>query len=696
MFLLALAAGLVVQAGCGGPPEGFQKITNRTADTSSQWSEDLFSFALENLNHLEDNDCEEMLRSTEQRLSFLKGEIEANRLSKAGSPEQRAAASQYLKIAAGRIPSDNLLASWPEPDMLRQVVSRLNQWVDTQEKPAEWTPDRMLASLPADLAKLPMVENLGQVHYTAYDGYMLMEAVWLRDASRSKWAGGGSADELQVARSLFDWTIRNIQTDYDSSRRVPQVPWETLFLGHGTPLERAWTYILLLRQRGIDAALLALPDEVSSRPLRPWCVGVLIGGKEKKLYLFDPNLCLPIPAPGGIVADKSGRLDVQPATLEQVVAKPELLDRLASDVPYWVQKADLKRGVVALIEASPLYVSPRAKRIESRLTGEQRLVLNAEPSPQAARFKAALEAAFKTAGVGDVRLWDLPYTTLQRRLALKREAVLQRLVAYLQFMCSPPAPTGTSPIVGPLYKGRVMHLKGRFFDEKEAIAYYQKARPGTDSVLEEAPKIAKTFLESHCAQYKANGGTVTPDAENFFKLLANQQAQDVVGAILAGKVAASYWLGLIQYEQGEFAAAKGEIDTARAEFAAAMDYFRVRTLQFGSRVFGATGASNNIGLPGNGERHAIENVFWATGAHYNIARTWEASGQRQKAIDEYETCILLRNDPGNLVRARWLKELDGEKTKKAEVKKPDEKKPEEKKIVEKKMEGQKAEEKKGK
>ena len=69
------------------------------------------------------------------------------------------------------------------------------------------------------------------------------------------------------------------------------------------------------------------------------------------------------------------------------------------------------KRVVALVEASPLYLSPRAKRIESRLTGEQRLVLNAEPSQQAARFKAA--------GVGDVRLWDLPYTTLQRRLALK-------------------------------------------------------------------------------------------------------------------------------------------------------------------------------------------------------------------------------------------------------------------------------------
>ncbi|MEI8374773.1 MAG: hypothetical protein WCJ35_18265 [Planctomycetota bacterium] len=590
-LLLALIACLAAQSGCG-PVGGSQtKITNRKADASSQWSDDLFSFSLENLNHLEDNDCEEMLRSTQQRLAAL----------------------QRSHTAPEKLPSDALLASWPEPDMLRQVVSRLNQWVDTQEKPAESKPDPMLATLPANLAKLPMVENLGQVQFTAYDGYMLMEAVWLRDASRSKWAGGSSADELHVACNLFDWTVRNIQADYDTPQRVPQVPWETLFLGHGTTWERAWTYILLLRQRGIDAALLALPGEgstpekkLSEESLKPWCVGVLIGDKEKNLYLFDPKLGLPIPGPHGIAADKSGRLDVHPATLDQVAANPKLLDRLAlgSDAPYWAKKADLKRAVV-LVEASPLYLSPRAKRVESRLTGEQRLVLNAEPSQQAARFKAA--------GVSDVRLWNLPYTTLQRRLALEPDAVIQRLLAYVPFMSSPGAP---------LYRGRIMHLKGRYFGEREAIAYYQKARPRNQAVAEDLSKFAKVAYESLLIQRKSQGGDLTPAEEEDLKQEAARQAQQLVGAIIQGKLAASYWLGLIQYDLGELTAAR--------------DYFSVRTLQFGER-----------------------DCFWATGAHYSIARTLEASGERQKAIDEYESNIFLRNDSGNLVRARWLKERDG-------------------------------------
>ena len=363
-----------------------------------------------------------------------------------------------------------------------------------------------------------------------------------------------------MARSLFDWTIRNIQSDYVDPKHddpdsgdpdhVPQVPWETLFLGHGTPLERAWTYILLLRQRGIDAALLvpgedsaatgkSPPTQAKPESPRPWCVGVLIGDKEKKLYLFDFRLALPIPRPDGIAADKSGRLDVQPATLDQVGANPKLLDRLAlaADAPYWARHADLKRAV-ALVEASPLYVSPRAKRVEQRLTGEQRLVLNAEPSQQAARFKAA--------GVGDVRLWDLPYTTLKRRLDLGPDAVFAASPGLCAVHEQPRAAQ-----CAPLYKGRILHLKGRFFDEKEAIAYYQRARPRTSVVCgRHAENRGGLFSNSLPQQRKARGGDLTPAEERMLKQGPPCRPSSWLEAIIAGKLAASYWLGLIEYEQG--------------------------------------------------------------------------------------------------------------------------------------------------
>ncbi len=140
------------------------------------------------------------------------------------------------------------------------------------------------------------------------------------------------------------------------------MPWETLFLGHGTALERAWTYILLLRQCNIDAAVLALPESSSnkSKPeLRPWCVAVLIGEKDKKLYLFEPALGLPIPADKGLTAGKAGQLEIMPATLDQIVAAPKHLEQMAvgPDAPYWAAKADIKHAV-ALVEASPIYLEP--------------------------------------------------------------------------------------------------------------------------------------------------------------------------------------------------------------------------------------------------------------------------------------------------------------------------------------------------
>ena len=265
---------------------------------------------------------------------------------------------------------------------------------------------------------------------------------------------------------------------------------ETLFLGHGTSWERAWTYILLLRQRGIAAAVLAIrktepaaANQPAKETLEPWCVGVLIGDKEKSLYLFDPKLGLPIPGPNGVVADTAGWLDVRPATLSQVTANPKLLDQLAlGDKPYWVGKAELKR-VVALVEASPLYLSGRAKRIETRLVGDRRLVLDAEPSQQADRLKGS---GSKRRAAVEFAVYDPP-----------RPAFLGARGRHYAFV-GVRAVHDRSRCRAPLYKGRILHLKGRYFDEREAIAYYQKARPRNQTVIEDAQNSPRPSSIASC------------------------------------------------------------------------------------------------------------------------------------------------------------------------------------------------------
>jgi hypothetical protein len=47
---------------------------------------------------------------------------------------------------------------------------------------------------------------------------------------------------------------------------------------------------------------------------------------------------------------------------------------------------------------------------------------------------------------------------------------------------------------------------------------------------------------------------------------------------------------------------------------------------------------------------------WTPGAQYNLARAYEASGQRDKAIQLYQASGSSPGTYGNALRARWLKE----------------------------------------
>ena len=194
--------------------------------------EELLPYAIDNLNRTEEFSSEAAIEQTLQRLKTLD----------ASKPED-------IK--------DTLLLAWPEPEMLRQVVDRLNQWIRAQAPPADWKSDPMLAALPKPLADLPLVKNLDQSELGRFDGYALQEAVLMRDAAL--WARGSAQDDLERAKSLFDWTVRNIQIEPITADWMPQFPWETLLFGRGTAEDRAWVFILLARQQGIDAAVLASP-----------------------------------------------------------------------------------------------------------------------------------------------------------------------------------------------------------------------------------------------------------------------------------------------------------------------------------------------------------------------------------------------------------------------------------------------------
>ncbi|MDZ7620632.1 MAG: tetratricopeptide repeat protein, partial [Patescibacteria group bacterium] len=458
-------------------------------------------------------------------------------------------------------------------EMLETIVERLNQWAATQP-PIEWHRDALLDTLPPQLAALPVLEELDSTRLPRHDGAMLQQAVWLRNIAR--WARGEKVDELSRAMHLFDWVVRNTQPDpleagsaESGSPALGRFPWETLLLGHGGVLERAWVYIELLRQEGIDAAMLGLSPREDSGAGGAWAIGVLIGGE---IYLFDPVLGLPVPGPNGMVRGEDGRPQIRPATLAEAAADPAILRRLDLDetTPYPVEPEDLD-GVVALIVADPSALSRRMKMVESQLVGDQKLVLTVDAAAQGERFAAVPR-------VTGVRLWAYPYVTIAQQAALgdHPELIRARVMEMAPFHVGHDAP---------LWKGRVLHFKGRFVGEESATQYYQAARPANSQL----DQFAAFFYEAMKAAQPGADDAAIHEA-------AAQRAAIERPVFARGKQDASYWLGLMAYEQGAYDAA--------------LDYLAKRTLD------------------------ASPDGPWTHGARYNLARTYEATGELDKAVSQ--------------------------------------------------------------
>jgi len=376
----------------------------------------------------------------------------------------------------------------------KQIVGRLNQWLQLDEVAGDWRPDPLLSTLPEGFQRLPIVRRLGDLHFAPPDGTLLREAIWLRDVART--ARGQAVDEVDKARALFDWTVRNIQLDAAApvESRPVFLPWQTLLFGHGLPEDRAWVFVLLARQQGLDVVMLALPDKASPKGYRPWIPALLSHGE---LYLFDPELGLPLPTSTG---DGVG-------TLSEIATDDGLLRRLDLDEhPYPIRAGDLS-GVIALVEASPAYLSRRMELIESRLAGEHALVLSVDASGLAEKLRASPH-------VSDVRLWLLPYERIAEQVNPTREqtqAIIREAI---------PFQVGDAT----LWKARVLHLMGHLTGKASANTLYLASRPAEAD-------IARAKLD--------------PAKKEILKL----RKQD-----------ASYWLGLVAFERGKYETAIGHFE----------------------------------------------------------------------------------------------------------------------------------------
>jgi hypothetical protein len=468
--------------------------------------------------------------------------------------------------------------------------------------------------------QLAYFASVAELRFPRLDIAALEEAVLARDLSR--WARGEEADDVTRAKRLFDWVVRNVQLEADRTQQegktsihVMQMPWETMFFGRGTATERAWVFMLLARQQGLETAVLALDERSPSGEgrLRPWAVGVL---SEGNVYVFDPTLGFPLPALDGVRLDEQGQLDVQPATLAQLAADDRLMRQLdlGPDRPYPWKAADMKR-IVALVDGTPWWLSQRMRAVESRLGGDNRMVLSISPSASASRWKAC-------PGVSDVRLWTVGYQTAFQRILLGPEFSNWQMAMMAPFMArtvtvgGTAAPTAeaqqapmfweTSPDAAarqtrsrqgtsderpetipsaPLRMGRLLHLRGRFIGQPSATWCYQLARASDRQLVE----------------------------------LTSPETAQQVEVLRMAKQFATYWLGVLAYEQRNYPSAR--------------DYLLARTLE------------------------AYPRGPWSAGAKYNLGRVYEAEKQYAKAIQQYRSNSEARDEYGNRLRARWLEKL---------------------------------------
>jgi len=448
------------------------------------------------------------LVATLRRLSWIGCLLLAGCSSSAVSTDSGGAAARDQVVEELFVSAVGLLDDLDQYDpqsVLPQILGRFNQWLAAKQAPAGFRLDPLVEKLPEALRKSPLLTAPERMVLDREDGLALQEAVWLREAAEV--AVGREIDDLARARLLFDWTVRNISlepaTGTASEKASPRRPWETLLFGRGQPLDRAWVFILLCRQQGLDAVLLAKENANSQAGATGdiWLVGLLI---DKNLYVFDPVYGLPVPAKNG-----SGI-----ATLEQVATSPEVFEHLAIDAKHeYRYKSEDFEKVVALVEASPLALGARARVIEADLSGADRLTLAVDASALAERLKACTH-------VMGVCVWSLPLERAEQKLKPDADARQASILALAPFL----EPTTR------LWQARVLHLMGKFTGEpglageRSAVRAYEHCRPSLEDLSEarEAKKLS--------------------DADEHLLLLAKRDA--------------TYWLGMIALERGRYEIAR--------------------------------------------------------------------------------------------------------------------------------------------
>ncbi|MCA9216939.1 MAG: transglutaminase domain-containing protein, partial [Planctomycetales bacterium] len=471
------------------------------------------------------------------------------------------------------------------------ILRSLQAWLRDSDPVVDWVADPMAARLPARYRPRAREDILKTNSIEAFDVIALREASWLRDVARTvvetnttapdiaaiSTATTNSVDakyanDLDAALRIFDWVVRNIQTDapveagsqnrYGCDMILPV--WQSLLYGHGTAIEKARTFVLLCRQVNIEVLMLGV-EQAEGDPAE-WLPAVYLGDD---LFLFDMDYGTPVLKSGNIIA-----------TLADVIDDPSILSIFdIGDISYRTRRKDLS-SVVAMIDATPSALSQRMKMIEDTMAG-RKMKLTVTPSPIAKRLR-------QSKGITRAEIWTLPYEMYARRDKVNADpqaasAIIQALSEEQElfdirnafssehsgFTRQYAERTRNVDTRVSLIQGRLLHFKGAYENAeggefRGATTHYFEIRP-SDAELKEvtdlAAKIKQEGVLTDSLPQADPDGTET-DTVPTPELTAEQKAKQLEQALASldrayrilaiTKENATYWMGLVSFDRGNY------------------------------------------------------------------------------------------------------------------------------------------------
>ena len=234
----------------------------------------------------------------------------------------------------------------PGGDNFRLAVQKLNHYFEGT-KPAEY----QLGSTAREYLRTQLPPT--ELKELQNPSWLLRDARHLEDCMMYKEIAtrvARTGEELAQVRRLFDWVVRQTQLVPAGSLRAERLgqayarPYDVLLRGMATEAEgfwaeRAWLFMALCRQLGIDTGLITYTKSTSLEivvprygslfdveanlagvkvPPKPPVIWICTALIDDKAYLFDARLGLEIPGPDGDGV----------ATLEQALSDPSILERM--------------------------------------------------------------------------------------------------------------------------------------------------------------------------------------------------------------------------------------------------------------------------------------------------------------------------------------------------------------------------------